>query len=85
MEIIIEPHTLDRALERGASKEEIIDTLSSGTPIEAKKNRKAKTKTFEYNKERNGKHYPHKKLEVYYIIENNKIITVTVYTFYGKF
>jgi len=85
MEIIIEPHTLDRAIDRGANKEEIIDTLTNGTAIEAKKNRKAKTKVFEYNKERSGKHYQQKKIEVYYVIENNKIITVTVYAFYGKF
>lgn len=34
---------------------------------------------------RNGKKYEQKKMEVYYMEENNIIITVTVYVFYGKF
>jgi hypothetical protein len=31
-----------------------------------------------------GKFYEQKKVEVFYIIEKDTIITVTVYVFYGK-
>jgi hypothetical protein len=37
MEIIIEPHTLIRALERGANEDEIIDVINNGNESEAKK------------------------------------------------
>lgn len=32
-----------------------------------------------------GKFYEEKKVDVYYIIEQENIFTVTVYVFYGKF
>lgn len=83
-EIQIDPHTLLRAEERGASKEEIIDVIKTGTEFEAKKGRLGKYKIFLFQKIRNGKIYEQKKIEVIYIPEENKIITVTVYVFYGK-
>lgn len=85
MHIRIEPHTLLRAIERGASEEEIIETINNGLAIKAKSNRMAKVRVFDFNKIRNGKFYEQKKLEVFYVIENNEIITITVYVFFGKF
>lgn len=85
MYIQIEPHTLLRAIERGAFEEEIRETIITGLEISAKGNRLGKTKAFNYNQYRNEKFYEHKKLEVYYVIEDEKIVTVTVYVFYGKF
>jgi len=84
MKIKIEAHTLKRAIERGATKEEIIEVLKNGESIPAKSNRFAKHKVFTFNKERNGKYYKQKRIEVYYIIENVFLITVTVYVYYGK-
>jgi hypothetical protein len=85
VEIQIEPHTLQRAVERGASKSEIIETLENGTGLIGKKGRLGKTKVFSFREFRNGKYYEEKKLEVYFIVQNDTIITVTVYVFYGKF
>ncbi|MEO6637949.1 MAG: hypothetical protein ABIN25_06710 [Ginsengibacter sp.] len=85
MNIRIEPHTLSRAIERGASEEEIIETINYGNTIKAKSNRIGKFSIFDFNKIRNEKFYQQKKLEVFYVIENNEIITVTVYVFFGKF
>jgi hypothetical protein len=85
MNIQIEPHTLQRAEERGATENEIKETINSGVNILGKSGRLGKTKIFVYAAERNGKYFEEKKLEVYYVIENNNIITVTVYVFYGKF
>jgi hypothetical protein len=84
MKIIIEPHTIERANERGATKTEIHDVISNGIVIPAKNNRYAKYKIFSFNKERNGFFYEQKRVEVYYVIEYEKIITVTVYVFFGK-
>ncbi len=85
MEIRIEPHTLKRAMERGASRDEITETINNGFPVSAKSGRKAKELVFDFKQERNGKYYEQKKIEAYFIIENNIIITITVYVFYGKF
>jgi len=85
MNIRIEPHTLLRAIERGASEEEIKETIMSGSGIPAKGNRLGKAKAFDFNRYRNEKFYVYKKLEVYYVIENENVVTVTVYVFYGEF
>ena len=85
MQIQIAPHTLLRAKERGASESEIIETINSGKDIQAKAGRFGKEKIFVFKEERNGKFYREKKLEVYYTLEGEKIITITVYVFYGDF
>ena len=84
MEIRIEPHTLERAVERGTSKEEIIQVIEKGKSVEAKSGRKGKALVLDFKQDRNGKYYEQKKIEVYYIEETKMIITVTVYVFYGK-
>jgi hypothetical protein len=84
MNIQIEPHTLQRAEERGTNIEEIQIVLEQGTEIPARGNRKAKAKVFTFKKERLGRYYEQKRVEVIYVEENDTIITVTVYVFYGE-
>lgn len=84
MEILIDPHTLERASERGASREEIVETIEKGLIIVGKKGRIGKAMVFEFNSQWNGKNYLQKKIEVFFVIEDNAIITVTVYVYYGK-
>jgi len=84
MNIKLDPHTLERAEERGASEFEIIDVLNNGKPVSAKKNRLAKEKVFKFEKEWLGKVYEEKIIRVIYLKEAGNIITVTVYVFYGK-
>ncbi len=84
MKIRIDPHTLERAEERGASEEEIIEVIQSGIPFPAKSRCLGKAKVFEFQQERMGKFYEQKRVEVIYTIEANTIVTVTVYVFYGK-
>ncbi len=57
MQIRIEPYTLKRAIERGATEEEINEVITNGEPVSAKAERLAKAKVFEFNALRNGKHY----------------------------
>lgn len=82
--IQIEPHTIEIANERGASFDEIIDVLKNGTDTSAKSGKKSKFKVYDFKALRNEKYYEQKRIEVIYLIENDKIITVTVYVFYGK-
>ena len=85
MKIQIEPHTLQRAVERGASESEIIETIEQGASILGKYGRLGKSRIFSFTNTRNGKYYDDKKIEAYYLIEQEIIITITVYVFYGKF
>ena len=48
MRIQMEPHTLERALERGANEEEIIETLRKVRPVVAKSGRFGKVKAFQF-------------------------------------
>jgi hypothetical protein len=50
MKINIDPHTLERAEERGASEEEIEDVINTGFVIPAKYNRKGKAKIYDFQK-----------------------------------
>jgi hypothetical protein len=84
MNIQIDPHTLERAEERGVSADEIIDVIVSGTSIPAKYGRLGKTKTYEFKKDRLGRYYEHKRVEVFFVVERDVIVTVTLYVFYGK-
>jgi hypothetical protein len=83
--IQIDPHTLARAEERGASLSEIKEVLKSGKEETAKEKRRRKSKVFLFQKERNGRFYEQKKIDVIFVEEGNKLVTITVYVFYGKF
>jgi len=80
----IDPHTLLRAEERGATETEIRDVLETGDPIPAKTMRLAKAKVYPFDRERNGKYYAHKRVEVIYVEEDGLTVTVTVYVFFGQ-
>ena len=84
MEIQIDQHTLERAEERGTNENEIIDVIDTGFSISAKYGRIGKAKIYNFKQRRNRKYYEQRRVEVFYIIEKDVIITVTVYVFYGK-
>lgn len=84
MNIRIDAHTLLRARERGTDANEIADVVNTGFHVSAKNERIGKAKIYPYHAVRNKKYYEQKKVEVYYVQENDTIITVTVYVFYGQ-
>jgi hypothetical protein len=84
MEIQIDPHTLERAEERGTNEEEIKDVINTGFSIPAKYGRTGKAKVYDFKQKRHGKYYEKKRVEVICTIERDVIITVTVYVFYGR-
>jgi len=63
MMIQIEPHTLQRAEERGTNIEEIQIVLEQEADIPARGNRKTKTNVSSFKKERLGKYYEEKELK----------------------
>jgi hypothetical protein len=48
LEIQIDPHTLERTEERGASEEEIRDVINTGIAILVKYDRMGKAKTYDF-------------------------------------
>lgn len=84
MDIEIHPHTLERALERGATQAEIEDVIRTGSEVPAKQGRSAKAKVYLYQQVRNDRFYEQKRVEVIYLVEDDTIITVTVYVFFGR-
>jgi len=82
--IRIDPHTLERAEERGTSRAEIEDVVANGFPIPAKRERLARARIYEFKQQWLGKHYEQKRVEVIYVLEEEVVVTVTVYVFYGK-
>ncbi|RKY64865.1 MAG: hypothetical protein DRQ08_06855 [Candidatus Latescibacterota bacterium] len=84
MEIQIDPHTLERAEERGTNEDEIKDVINTGFSIPAKYGRMGKAKIYNFRQKRHGKYYEQKRVEVIYTIERDVIVTITVYVFYGK-
>lgn len=84
MKIQIDPHTLKRAEERGTDGEEIKAVIKMGISIPAKYGRIGKAKIFDFKRKRLGKYYEQKRVEVFYTVKRDVIITATVYVFYGK-
>ncbi len=84
MKIQIDPHTAERAEERGANEEEIRDVIKTGFSIRAKYGYFGRAKVYGFNQKRHAKYYEEKRIEVFYIVEKEVMITVTVYVFYGK-
>jgi len=80
----IDQHTIERAEERGTSKTEIEDVIQTGVEIPAKFGRIGKAKVYDFMQSWHNKYYEQKRVEVFYLIQGDKIITVTVYVFYGK-
>ena len=65
-------------------EEEIIDVIKTGFAIPSKYGRIGKAKVYEFKQKRQNKFYEEKRVEVFYIVEKDRIVTVTVYVFYGK-
>lgn len=84
MKIQIDPHTLERTIERGASKDEIKDVIITGFDIPAKRERRGKAKVYRYDQKRLNTFFEQKRIEVIYTIESDTIVTITVYVFYGS-
>jgi hypothetical protein len=75
---------LDRAKERGTNEQEMTDVIETGFSIPSKYGRMGKAKIYKFERKRLNKYYEEKRVEVFYTIEGNRLVTATVYVFYGK-
>jgi hypothetical protein len=84
LDIRIDPHTLERAEERGTDERESADVVTNCFSIPAKAGRLGKAKVYSFQQTRHGRRYEQKWVEVIYVLEGDAAITVTVYVFYGQ-
>ena len=67
---------------RYADKEEVLETIRTGEKIPVKNQRWAYRKNFQFNKKWGKKFYRLKQIMPIVKEEHNRIIVITVYTFY---
>ncbi len=82
MQIIFSDHSQQQMIERGASKEEVIEAISNKEAVPAKHGRISYRKNFQYNDKWGGKFYRVKQVMPVVKKETNRIVVITVYTFY---
>ncbi len=77
--IQIDPHTLERAEERGATAAEITDVIQTGFPFPARHGRLGKYKIYPFARKRGSRLYEQKRVEVFYTLEEDVLVTVYVF------
>jgi hypothetical protein len=82
VEIQIESHTLQRAGERGVTRDQIIDVIRTGRPCPCGPKRLARMKIYGYHGVWNGRFYDQQMVKVIYVVEKNVAITGDRY--YGR-
>jgi len=82
MTVIFTNHALEQAELRGTNEVEMIAAIEQGEEIPAKKGRFMSRKNFEFNATWQGKPYQIKQVAPVFVRENEKIVVITVYTFY---
>jgi hypothetical protein len=85
MDIKIEPLTLKKATDQGATEEEIDATIRTGKDLNSESGLLGKTRTFPFKAIRDNIFFEQKKLDVYFSVENKLITTLEIQVFYGSF
>jgi len=80
--IEISSHAREQMKERGASEEEVFTAIRAGTPEPARKQRSLYRKNFQFEAVWRGRRYSVKQVAVVIARESDRLIVVTVYTFY---
>ena len=80
--IVFTPHALDSARKRGANEAEIRMAIQGAKWRSAKYGRIESEIEFDYNNDWNKKFYKFKKVNPVFILEDDKIIIITVYCLY---
>lgn len=82
MSIFFTNHSLDQAKLRGTNQDEIRAAIAEGEEIPAKLGRFMRRKNFDFDGLWQGKLYKIKQVAPVFVRENEKIVVITVYTYY---
>ena len=75
-------HAQEQCVERGATEDEIIETIRNGGREAARHGREICRENFQFDADWNGRRYAIKQVAPVIKEEANEIVVVTVYTFY---
>ena len=70
--------------ERGVSEEEVWQTIDHGKVAVAREQRLGREMVFTDGYVRKKIFYPHKQVSVIFVRENDDIVIVTIFAFYGR-
>ena len=82
MSIEIHPHARERMAERGATENEVVETVETGEKFPAKFGRIGYRHNFSFDGIWNGRRYNSKQVEAYIAGKGNDLIVVTVFVKY---
>lgn len=82
LSIILSQHAKEQLVFRGVTEEEIIKTIESATWEQAELGRLTCKKDFKFEKQWNKKHYKTKQVKPIFVKEDQRIVVVTVYSYY---
>lgn len=83
-EIYFTKHALKQLKNRKATKYEVKETIKSSKWETEREERMSASKIFKFEKEHYGRYYASKVVMPIFKKENDKIIVITVYTFFTK-
>ncbi len=75
-------HAREQMLERGASEDEVSETIRTGEEVPAKHSRRGYRKNFQYDRMWSGRIYAVKQVLSIVAEEADELVVITVYTFY---
>jgi hypothetical protein len=75
-------HAREQMLERGASEDEVSETIRTGEEVPAKHGRRGYRKNFQYDHIWSGRTYAIKQVLPIVAEEADELVVITVYTFY---
>jgi hypothetical protein len=76
-------HARGRMRQRGATEDEVMETIRTAPWTDAERGRQECRKDFPFNREWNGRVYASKQVRPVFIEEAQEIIVVTVYVYYA--
>jgi hypothetical protein len=82
--IRLSAHARERAVHRGATEEEIAAAIREAAWHPADRGRLEASKVFRYDAEWNGTWYATKRVRAVFVDEQDVIIVVTVFAYYGR-
>ena len=80
--VVFAAHALQQMQDHGASQAEVIETIRFGRREPAQRGRDGYRRNFGYNALWNGRHYSTKQVLAIVAERPNRMVVVTVYTFY---
>lgn len=82
MNVRLHPHAIDRLAERGATEEEVVQTVRGGETFPAKFGRAGFRRNFAFNSLWRGRAYATKQVEAYAVAEGDGWLVLTIITRY---